>query len=31
MKLNRVLLWVTISFVTVGVIALFLQPLIDFH
>jgi hypothetical protein len=31
MQLNRTLLWVTLSFVAVGAIALLLQPAIDFH
>ncbi len=31
MQLNRVLLWVTVSFVAVGIVSLLLQPLIDVH
>lgn len=31
MQLNLTLLWVTLSFVAVGAIALLLQPLIDSH
>ncbi len=31
MRLNLVLFWVTISFVSVGAVMLFLQPYIDFH
>lgn len=31
MQLNLTLLWVTLSFVVVGAIALLLQPVIDLH
>lgn len=31
MQLNLMLLWVTLSFVVVGIIMLLLQPSIDFH
>ena len=31
MKLNLVFLWVSLSFVAVGAIMLFLQPYIDFN
>jgi hypothetical protein len=31
MNLNLTLLWITLSFVVVGAIALLLQPAIDFH
>lgn len=31
MQLNLMLLWITLSFVVVGAIALLLQPAIDFH
>lgn len=31
MQLNLMLLFVTLSFVVVGVITLVLQPVIDFH
>jgi hypothetical protein len=31
MRLNVILLWITLSFVIVGGIMLLLQPSIDFH
>ncbi len=31
MRFNLVFLWVSLSFVGVGAIMLFLQPYIDFH
>lgn len=31
MRLNLMLLWVTLSFMLVGTIMLLLQPQIDFH
>ncbi len=31
MRLNLILFWVTLSFVAVGAIMLFVQPYIDFH
>lgn len=31
MQLNKMLLWITLSFVIIGAITLLLQPVIDFH
>lgn len=31
MQLNLMLLWITLAFVAVGAVMLFLQPAIDFH
>jgi hypothetical protein len=31
MRLNLMLLWITLSFVAVGAVMLLLQPAIDFH